>query len=139
MTAQAVPPPPFSLPMTDAQGRVTRPWQAFWTGLYNRVGQTTDKIDVAHTLAVAAVPQGTQVIATGGLQVGGALGGNVGLALYKAFTAVALLPASAALGDMAYAMDGRKNGEGAGSGSGTPVFWDGTAWIAFDSGTAVAA
>ncbi|MGI8839952.1 MAG: hypothetical protein ACR2F8_04075 [Caulobacteraceae bacterium] len=139
MTAQPLPPPPFGLPMTDRKGGLTRAWRAFFTGLYNRAGGTVDKIDAAHALATAAVPQGTQVIATGGLQVGGPLGGNVGVALYAAVTSVALLPASANLGDWAFALDGRKAGEGAGAGSGTPAWWDGANWIAPDSGAAVAA
>ncbi len=119
---------------------VTRAWSAHFTGSYNRVGATVDKVDAAHTLAVAAAPQTRQVVASGGLQVGGDLTGNVGLALYAAVKPVAGLPASAKVGDLAFATDGRKNGEGAGSGTGTPVFWDKTgAWIAFDSGAAVAA
>jgi hypothetical protein len=74
------------------------------------------------------------------LQIGGALGGNVALAFYVTLTAVAALPATATVGDWAYAVDGRKAGEGAGSGTGTPVFWDKSGhWIALDSGAAVAA
>lgn len=139
MTAQLVPPPPHPLPMTGADGSLTRPWRAFFVGLYNRVGGTADKVDAAHTLAVGAVPQGTQVVASGGLQVGGALGGNVGLALYTVFTNVAGLPVSANRGDFAFALDGRKAGEGAGLGTGTPVWWGGASWIAVDTGATVAA
>lgn len=139
MTAKSLPPPPLQLPMNDAGGAISRAWSAFFTGLYNRVGGTVDKVDTAHTLAVAAAPQATEVIAAGGLQVGGDLTGNVAVALYVVLTSVALLPASAGLGEWAYAMDGRKNGEGAGAGTGTPVWWDGTAWIAPDTGASVAA
>lgn len=40
-------------------------------------------------------------------------------------------------GSMAYASDGRKNGETAGNGSGVATFWDGSNWIAVDSGDLV--
>lgn len=51
---------------------------------------------------------------------------------------VAGLPAGAAA-DLAYASNGRKNGEGAGLGTGVVVFKDGTAWRAVDTGATVAA
>ena len=57
-----------------------------------------------------------------------------GLASYT----VAALPAGTA-GDTAYASNGRKNGEGAGAGTGVLVFKDGTAWRACDTGATVAA
>src|SRR5471030_630598 len=112
MTAQSLPPPNFARPIVTPDGMVTRAFRNWMSGVYNRLGRDADKVDAAHALGVAAVPQGTQVIASGGLQVGGALGGNVGVALYAAMTAVAMLPAGANLGDWAYALDGRKNGEG---------------------------
>lgn len=134
-----VPAPDFGLPFVDGSGRLSR-WAKAWmqaaTGLLDKA---TTPLAATHALASAAVPQGTEVVAAGGLQHGGALGGNVGLALYVAVTGVAGLPATANLGDWAYAVDGRKAGEGAGSGSGTPTYWDGTSWIAPDTGAAVAA
>lgn len=42
-------------------------------------------------------------------------------------------------GRIIYVSDGRKNGEGAGLGTGVLAFYDGAAWIAVDTGTAVAA
>lgn len=54
-------------------------------------------------------------------------------------TTVALLPAVAVAGAVAFATNGRKNGEGVGAGTGVLVFHDGTNWIASDSGQAVAA
>lgn len=51
---------------------------------------------------------------------------------------VAGLPTGAA-GDTAYASNGRKNGEGAGAGTGVMVFKDATAWRACDTGATVAA
>lgn len=52
---------------------------------------------------------------------------------------VAGLPAVSVAGDMAFATNGRKNGEGGGSGTGVLVFSDGTAWRACDTGATVAA
>jgi hypothetical protein len=57
--------------------------------------------------------------------------------LFKEFT-VANLP-TGRRGLFAYATNGRKNGEGVGAGTGVPVFHDGTAWRAFDTGATVAA
>lgn len=53
--------------------------------------------------------------------------------------AVASLPASPSGGEIAFASNGRKNGEGAGVGTGVLVFGDGTAWRACDTGATVAA
>ncbi len=52
--------------------------------------------------------------------------------------AVASLPTGVA-GMILFATDGRKNGEGASSGTGVMVFHDGTAWRACDTGATVAA
>ena len=52
---------------------------------------------------------------------------------------VAGLPAVSVTGDMAFASNGRKNGEGGGLGTGVIVFSDGTAWRACDTGATVAA
>lgn len=52
--------------------------------------------------------------------------------------AVASLPTGVA-GMTAFATDGRKNGEGAGNGSGVLVFFDGSSWCACDTGATVAA
>lgn len=62
-----------------------------------------------------------------------------GLLKVKSFT-VATLPTSASVGTIVYATDGRKNGEGAGSGTGVLVFFDANDdWCAVDTGTPVAA
>ncbi len=60
---------------------------------------------------------------------------------YPAYTpiTVAGLPTNAKTGWVGYASDGRKNGEGSGSGTGVLVFFDGTSWIACDSGQPVSA
>jgi hypothetical protein len=52
---------------------------------------------------------------------------------------VAGLPSSAGAGQVAFATNGRKPGQGAGSGTGMLVFYDGTAWISVSSGTTIAA
>jgi hypothetical protein len=48
-----------------------------------------------------------------------------------------ILPVQA--GSQAFASNGRKNGEGAGSGTGVLVYYDGSNWIASDTGQTVAA
>jgi hypothetical protein len=52
---------------------------------------------------------------------------------------VASLPTGASAGQMAYASNGRKNGEGGGSGTGVLTFYDGSEWRACDTGATVAA
>lgn len=46
---------------------------------------------------------------------------------------------SPGIGEMAFAADGRKPGEGPGSGSGVPAFWDGAGWFSSCDGTTLAA
>lgn len=60
--------------------------------------------------------------------------GSEGLTSY----AVADLP-TGVIGAIAYASNGRKSGEGAGSGTGILVFRDATGWKTSDTATAVAA
>lgn len=52
---------------------------------------------------------------------------------------VATLPTAGTARRIAYASNGRKNGEGSGSGTGVLVFDDGIAWRAVDTGATVAA
>lgn len=70
------------------------------------------------------------------LSGGVASGGVVGTWSRTVAQLAALTPAA---GSVAYASDGRKNGEGPGLGTGVLVFRDGANWIACDSGTPVAA
>ena len=53
---------------------------------------------------------------------------------------VALLPATGNFeGQLAYATDGRKTAEGAGSGTGVPVYWSAANWhVYFDDSTVLA-
>lgn len=95
-------------------------------------------------------PKGTGAVnlaldsGTGGVNFGNGLGGvpakvnNVGIFYIGTFT-VAGLPAAGTAGRMAFATNGRKNGEGAASGTGVLIFDDGTAWRACDTGATVAA
>jgi hypothetical protein len=140
MAATRVPPPPFNTPFLDGRF-VSNAWQFFISAVYGALyGEGFDQVDAARTAAMAAAPKSTQIVAGGGLQVGGALDGNVGIALYRTRSAVAALPASDnAEGDWAYAFDGRKPGEGAGSGTGVPCFWSNGHWVAVTSGATVTA
>lgn len=52
---------------------------------------------------------------------------------------VATLPATAEEGELAFATNGRKAGEGAAAGTGVVVFYDGSAWKAVDTGATTAA
>jgi hypothetical protein len=124
MRPQSVPFQDFSQPIVDPRtGLATSFFDTLMRALINRTGGASDKVDAAHALASAAVPRGTEVVAGGGLQDGGRLGGNVGVALYRAMAPVENLPAAAQEGDWAYALDGLKPGESSGSGTGAPVFW----------------
>ena len=123
----------FSAPIADADGHASHAFRVWMTAVGEAAAQ-------ALALAQAAVPGERRVIAAGGLQVGGALASDVGVAFYKIKTTVAQLPATTtAAGDWAWALDGRKPGEGAGAGTGVPCFWSNGAWIAVTSGAAVTA
>ena len=142
MTTHPLSPPPFSQPLTDRDGLMARVWQAWFAAMFNRSGGATDKIEAAHAAALAAVPQTTEVVAGSGLHAGGALGGNIAVALYRRIGTAASFPTKGnSPGDLCYALDGRKPGEGAGAGTGVPCFWTPGAvvgtWIAVTSGVAV--
>ena len=57
----------------------------------------------------------------------------------SSYTVANLPTAGIGASQIAYASNGRKNGEGAGAGTGVMVFRDGTAWRACDTGATVAA
>ena len=139
MPAQPVPAPPIQAEFLEGK-TISRVWQSWLLAFWNRSGGQTDKLEATTNTANGATPLTTQVVASGGLQVGGQIGGNVGIALYVAITNVAGLPTTSInVGDWAYALDGRKVGEAAGAGTGVPVWRSGTAWYACDSGAVVAA
>jgi len=123
----------FAYPVVDADGRPTKPFRDWMTAV-------TAQQNAAAALAASAVPSSRNIVAAGGLHVGGNLGADVGIVLYRAVAPVAALPTTGnAQGDFAYAVNGRKAGEGSGSGTGLPVWWSGTSWFAIDSGLVVAA
>lgn len=62
---------------------------------------------------------------------------SVDLVQVTAYSGTSVLPVLA--GAIAYASNGRKNGEGAGLGTGVQVFYDGSDWMAVDSGAIVVA
>lgn len=128
-----LPTPPFHVSLTDRDGYVTAPWEVFIQALFQQRIDVSTALDTAN----AAAPSTTEVVASGGLQGGGQVGGNVGLSLYTAVTSVALLPSRAQEGDWAYALDGRKPGESSGSGTGVPVVWSNATWNSAYSGAAV--
>jgi hypothetical protein len=137
VAATPVSAPPFSVPLTDTQGYVSRAWQPVLQALFARTGGVFDKVEAAYAAAQAAAPASAEVVAGAGLQGGGQVGPNVGVSMYLAVTDVSGLPASAAEGDWAYALNGRKTGEAAGAGTGVPCWRSNGAWVAVDSGAAV--
>lgn len=139
MTAVPMAAPSLQRPFVDPDGYLTVWGRNFITGAYNRMGGPVDKIDQAFALASGAVPNTVEVIASSGIEGGGDLTGNVSVRLGVGDFTVATLPAVASGRQWAFALDGRKNGEGAGLGSGTWVWFDSTNWIAVDSGAPVTA
>jgi hypothetical protein len=124
MTAQRLPSPNFNNAFVDGRGFLTRWAQAWISSADSRLGGRQDKVDAVAVTASAATPQSTQVVAGGGLQLGGTLNGNVAVALYHSVDLAAKLPTLGnAEGDWCYALDARKLAETTGNGSGMPVFW----------------
>jgi hypothetical protein len=139
MAATQVPALDYAARLVEpSTGCLTPYGDAFLRSLLARTGGSDDKVDAAHALASAAVPQSRQVVGAGGLQNGGGLASNVGVTLYRSIAALANLPTMAiSEGDWAYALDGRKPGEGAGVGTGVPVIFSQGSWISAYSGAAV--
>ena len=120
-------------PLVGGTGRSTPYFQGWLSSL-------VDALNAAATQASNAAPATLKIVAAGGLQRGGPLRDEVGLALYRAVKPTAQLPITGnAPGDWAYALDGRKPGEAAGAGTGVPVFWSVSAWFAVTSGAQVTA
>lgn len=138
MTAQPLGTPDFANPQVNGDGRASIGLRQFMTNVFKRLGGTTDKVEAAFQLASGATTQTTEVVAGRGLTGGGPLVSNIAIQFGLGAYTVALLPAGQTL-QFAYAIDGRKNGEASGAGTGTWVWWDNANWIAFDSGAPVAA
>ena len=125
--------PSGSTPIVEKSGRPTAGFQGWLANLANAV-------NAASSQAAASASSGLTIVATGGLQRGGSLADEVGIALYRAIKPVAQLPSSGnSPGDWAYALDGRKPGKPGGAGTGVPVFWSVTAWFSVTSGAPVTA
>jgi hypothetical protein len=138
MSAQPVQPFDTSRPCVDGRGFATNWFANFLIDLRGRTGGPADKVETASLAAAAAAPASTLVVAGGGLQGGASLAANIGLRLYCVIGTVASLPTSGVTtGDWAYAVDGRKPGEGAGGGTGVPCFWSNASWISVTSGVVV--
>ena len=138
MTAVSLPPPPYRSPLLE--GNTLSPiWVRWFAAVWKRLGGSVDKVNAAYVAGTGSAPASTEVVAGPGLEGGGVVGGNVAVSLYAAVTSVALLPTSGNIGDWAFAIDGRKPGEGAGLGTGVPVVRISGVWFSAFSGAAVAA
>jgi hypothetical protein len=136
MADTQVPAPPFAVGFISG-GVIAPAWQSWLLAVWNRLGGQTDKVEAAYATASAAAPATSEVVASGGLQRGGQIGGNVGVALYVAITDVASLPTLGVNdGDWAYALDAQKIGEAAGEGTGAPVWYSRGDWYDVDTGAA---
>lgn len=110
----------------DGNGIATGPFRTFMEAVRTRIGGSVDKVDQAKTTADAAAPGTAEVVAGAGLINGGQIGFNATIGLYLIVTTVAKLPAAGNIaGRRAYATDGRNSGEGAWSGTGCEVIWNG--------------
>lgn len=109
--------------------------------LVQPVGSSTRcKLIVRAVAAQSATMQEWQSSASAILASIGAAGELVSASTLSPGTyTVATLPTAGTARRIAYASNGRKNGEGSGAGTGVLVFDDGTAWRAVDTGATVAA
>ena len=120
-------------PIVGAGGRPSAYFQGWLSSI-------VESLNAAAQLATAAAPARLNIVPTGGLQRGGSLQDDVGVALYRAKATVDQLPMTGnTAGDWAYALDGRKPGETDGGGTGVPVFWSASAWFSVTSGYQVSA
>lgn len=124
---------PVQVPIFPGQS-LPEPWLRF----FQQVAAAANAA-LAAASAEEAVLKDRRVNAGAGLSGGGNLGADIAVRLYVAMDIVASLPAIATPGAWAYATNGRKSGEGAGVGTGLPVCWDGSNWIAPWSSAAVTA
>lgn len=109
----------------DGAGIPTTPFRTLIEAIRLRVGGSVDKVDQAKTTADAAAPGTAEVVAGAGLIHGAPIGSNASIGLYVVVTTVAKLPTSGIAGQHAYATNGRNGGEGASSGTGCEVIWNG--------------
>jgi hypothetical protein len=134
------------------------PWYGGWAGavvdgdlgetrLYGFDGSSVSSPTIVDSAGDVTMPRdldvGRDLAVTRNASVTGdaTLSGNttVSTRLVVPTSTVAGLAAGSIVARIAFATDGRKNGEGAGAGTGVLVFHDGTAWRACDTGATVAA
>lgn len=125
---------PVQVPIFPGQQQLPEPWLRF----FQQVAAAANAA-LAAASAEEAVLNDRRVNAGAGLAGGGNLGADVAVRFYVDMNVVANLPATATPGAWCFATNGRKSGEGAGAGTGVPVCWDGSHWIAPWSSAAVTA
>lgn len=98
-------------------------------------------VTISNITAATAIAGGDlfEMETAGGSSRSATLSQVLSLALGIASSDVASLGSASPANQMIYATDGRKSGEGVGSGTGVLVISNGTNWIAVDTGTTVAA
>jgi hypothetical protein len=121
-----------------------------WADLHGATGFTLNIANgnavVTHSSGIFTVSTGDWRVTTAGTNTASVVtvGGTQTLTAKTLTTptltsyVVASLPAGST-GQLAFASNGRKNGEGAAAGTGVLVFFDGTNWCACDTGATVAA
>lgn len=123
------------------QGETIDPddWNTTLTDLESALTESTYTAGLGSTDNVIARTDGTDTKKLQGSAASIDDNGNVTgtLTVTLTPTALASLPTPAE-GMVAYASDVRKNGEGAGVGTGCLVFYDGSNWIAVDTGATAA-
>lgn len=118
-------PDDWNTTLTDIETALTESVYTAGLGATDNVIARTDGTDTKKL-------QGSGVVINDADQVSG-----VATMTLDSYT-VSGLPTGAA-GMIAFASNGRKNGEGGGAGTGVLVFFDGTAWRACDTGATAAA
>lgn len=95
-------------------------------------------VGTANTLSIQQWPSGGASVGTVAADPGAGSFCTQGTVRVGQYT-VATLPAAGLAGRIAFATNGRKNGEGSGAGTGVQVYDDGTAWRRVSDDTTVAA
>lgn len=115
--------PPVAQPVLEQDGRIASGWRQFFTQLWRRTGGQSDFIDRILNDGLF-VGTARRVNAGAGLQGGGDLSADVAIRLYVAIGPKAGLPTTGiSSGAWAFCTNARNSGEGAGAGTGCPVYW----------------
>lgn len=115
--------PPATQALVDDKGVPPLAWRRFLEGVFTRLGGATDNVFAALAASLSGVTG--EIVASGGLQFGGLISADtpVPISLYRTVGPVASLPTTGKTGDWSFANDARNAGEGAGLGTGSPVYW----------------